>query len=207
MSIQTCTAEIQILHPKRHYPDTLKYLKYIEGQSPKLCKHIVAHTYIQQVIAGIPDYVFLITQECTRTRSKKTSVQILGFALVFKKSTNIFYIDIVCAAKGYGSRLIRKIQEQAKIENIRFVSLSALAYVVGYYYKFGFLNTSSHEICGTKQMMKKMKQTSFSDKKELDDFLIFLVNKKFIKQKACTTLECAGQEGYPMTWCNPDWSR
>ncbi len=116
---------------------------------------------------------------------------------------NSWYLDIICA-RGVGSLLIKQIQQLAtETPEVRYVSLSALPNVIGYYKRFGFVNTPSYETCGTEHMKKEMNKYNLRDEAETSAFLKYLVGIKFIRNKNCTTVDCANQHGYPMTWCVP----
>lgn len=191
--------EIIVLNPRdQNYK---QMADYIVGQSPGLCRGAVSHSYILQQMGSVPDYIFIaLKMNEPKTRSSTPFITVSGFAIVFVKN-NSYYIDVICA-KGVGSRLIKRILIQARLEQIRYVSLSALPNVITYYRRFGFVNTAPHETCGTKEMTEKLAKLETQD---LPDFLTYLISKGHIRKKWCTKVETCNAEGYPMTWCNPDF--
>uniref|UniRef100_A0A6C0EL78 N-acetyltransferase domain-containing protein n=1 Tax=viral metagenome TaxID=1070528 RepID=A0A6C0EL78_9ZZZZ len=192
------STEIIVLDTKSENYDTMA--SYIVGQAPGLCHGAVSHTYILQQMGEKPNYIFLSIKTNDKTRSKAPFITVSGFAIVFAKN-NAYYIDVICA-KGVGSRLINTILLQARMQRIRFVTLSALPNVITYYRKFGFVNTAPHETCGTREMTRKLAKLTHED---IPDFLTYLISKGHVRKKWCTKVETCDSEGYPMTWCNPDF--
>ena len=191
---------IHVIFPRNDPDEANKFLAYVRGQSPELCKHAVNHSYItEQTRDEIPDRLYIVKEETMSLRGGKKKIQLYGFAFVYA-TNNTWYIDVICANK-VGTSLIRRIQSDArKTKKINFVTLSALPDVISFYGHLGFVNGPGFAVCGVQETKERLYNLKVR-KETLSSFLQWLINKQFVRNKGCTTVETCEGDGFPMTWC------
>lgn len=81
-----------------------------------------------------------------------------------------WYIEMICSDRsdgiqGRGTKLMELIQEEAMCQNIKFITLNSLAYVIPFYYKLGFRLTLGKE-CVDHPALKGMLAKIAKEKKK-----------------------------------------
>lgn len=134
-----------------------------------------------------------------------------------------FYIDLVCTAPGKaraGQQIIDVAYDYAtRVKDLDGLSLSALAGVVGFYRKLGFLHrdTCAPEREDVKEafeekllpLMCRHGRTvgEYIRHEKYEDFLEKLMEHRLTSDRMCRSVDECNEEGYLMTKCSPEHIR
>lgn len=91
-------------------------------------------------------YIVCTRQRSSRLRSRKTETELLGF-LIAQKRKHSMYLDVVCAKRGYGSRLIERFEEYAVQNGYTVTELKAIASAEEFWKKKGYRNLPPTKAC------------------------------------------------------------
>lgn len=155
--------------------------------------------------------VFVVSRPSTAARTRhggERPREILGFLVyTVKPKSSELYIDLVCGA-GHGKRLIQESIDLAKAEGLSYVTLSAVAYIVNYYRKLGFINSRTcHEDPAVTKKAATVADKKFRNygeavkDKAFTSFLNLLSHHHLTKDPNCKTVPQCDDLGYDMVYC------
>ncbi len=132
------------------------HFKLIYDNAETFCQDFVSKSYITNPYVGKiegesevdldemhkkrKDYSsILLYERIKKTRGRHSYIEnhLKGFIFYIYKSNGV-YLDVICAAKGQGSKLLNGFIEFSKLRDLHFVQLKALMNVLRYYSRFNF---------------------------------------------------------------------
>jgi N-acetylglutamate synthase-like GNAT family acetyltransferase len=171
----------------------------ILNQANVLCKKMISMSYIKNHTVKNAD-ALVIAHSGAVTRSKN-AMEVRGIAFLQVRQNSV-YIDVICAS-GVGSMLLEETFNYAKSKGKQYVTLSALSHVIGYYRKFGFVH--GHETCVENKNVNSYYKNPTSPvsplNKEYRRLLQLLVQKRFVSNPGCKTVDDCSLDGFIMTRC------
>lgn len=129
------------------------------------------------------------------------------------KNPLIWDLLILVSERGLGSRFTRFIQNLAIRFHVSFIQLFALPNVINFYRRLGFQNARPPQCTESKdihQVALQVDYMRFRDSLEaIQDpgffvFLNLLIDHHLTKNPRCQDVWSCQEEGFVMTWCNPN---
>jgi hypothetical protein len=123
--------EIKVYH-SASIPLRIKSL--VVAQFASNCKAFVRARYGKSAVDSA-DYIIVAAQELEGLRSGRERTVLCGFALLQDQGPDSLYVDVVCSASRFGSKLLEAGENLAVELGKKLVRLSALPHVVAFYKK------------------------------------------------------------------------
>ena len=117
---------------------------------------------------------------------------------------------LVLSQPGYGRVMIELLQQLASTFGVSYITLFALAHVINFYRKLGFINgrgCQEKELPEVTEAANRTKDLKFAttleaiENTDFNDFLTLLVKHQLTKYPNCKDLWKCQKDGFVMTWC------
>ena len=169
------------------------------NQADLLCKRMISMTYLKKhTIQNADALVIAHTGAVTRS---KNAMELRGIAFIQVRQNSV-YVDVICAS-GVGRDILQETFNYAKSKGKKYVTLSALSHVIGYYRKFGFIH--GFETCVENNNVNRYYKNPTSPaspiNREYRRLLELLVQKRFVSNPGCKTVNNCSLDGFIMTMC------
>lgn len=114
--------------------------KLTNKKNGNICNNMIPESFFKKEYLDSDTSIIFVLE------SKKSS-NIIGFSLCndlnLESNYNGIYLDAICCKPGYGSILLKFIENFAQKKKFNFIELSALAYIINYYRKQGYRHTKN----------------------------------------------------------------
>ncbi len=165
-----------------------------------LCKEMVSMTYLKKQSVQMAD-ALVIAHSGAVTRSKN-AMDVRGIAFIQVRKNSV-YVDVICAS-GVGKQVLEETFKYAKSKGKKYVTLSALSHVIGYYRKVGFVH--GYETCVDDSNVNRYytvrsESPAATTNNEHRQLLQLLVKKRFVSNPRCKTVDDCSSDGFVMTKC------